>query len=210
MSNEDDVRIPVSEAASEGGDLRERVRRIVVDALLKHETDPATIKSVMKATVEGLGDGLGPQAVNAGETLRSAMDGMDEALSKALYAMKMAMEESWQAGRRFTEEDLKTAFEAVKGLDDDLVATLKSTSERSQGVLKDEFTRMYEHLSRTSSDTASQTRSVLETLTQQMAAITADSSKAAMRTAQLASERIGAVTSGVLRGLADSLDKKAD
>jgi hypothetical protein len=211
MSNESaEVRIPVSEAAGSGGDLREQVRKIVVDALLKRQADPAALKEVMRATVEGLGDGLGPQAANASESLKTAMSGMDEALSKTLLAMKMAMDESWQTGRRFAEEDLKSAYEAIRSLDDDLVATLKSTGERSQGVLKDEFGRIYEHLSRTGMDTTAQTRSVLETLSRQMSGIAADSSKEAMRTAQLAGERLNAVTSGILRGLADSVDKRAE
>jgi hypothetical protein len=211
MSNESaEVRIPVSEAAGSGGDLREQVRKIVVDALLKRQADPAALKEVMRATVEGLGDGLGPQAANASESLKTAMSGMDDALSKTLLAMKMAMDESWQTGRRFAEEDLKSAYEAIRGLDDDLVATLKSTGERSQGVLKDEFGRIYEHLSRTGMDTTAQTRSVLETLSRQMSGIAADSSKEAMRTAQLAGERLNAVTSGILRGLADSVDKRAE
>jgi predicted component of type VI protein secretion system len=207
-SEESDVRIPVSEAAEGGGDLREQVRRIVVDALLKRHADPAAIKEVMKATVEGLGDGLRPQGANAGESLKAAMGGMDEALGKTLLAMKMAMDESWQAGRRFAEDDLKQAYEAIRGLDDDLVATLKQTGERSQGVLKEEFARLYEHLGRSGMDTTAQTRSVLETLTRQMSAIAADSSKEAVRSAQLAGERFGAVTSGILRGLADTLDKR--
>jgi hypothetical protein len=73
MSNESaEVRIPVSEAAGSGGDLREqRPASIVVDALLKRQADPAALKEVMKATVEGLGDGLGTaNAANAGESLR--------------------------------------------------------------------------------------------------------------------------------------------
>ena len=209
MSNENtEVRIPVSEAAGSGGDLREQVRKIVVDALLKRQADPAAIKDVMKAAVEGLGDGLGPQAANASESLKTAMNGMDEALSKTLLAMKMAMDESWQTGRRFAEEDLKSAYEAIRNLDDDLVATLKTTGERSQGVLKDEFARIYEHLTRTGMDTTAQTRSVLETLTRQMSAVAVDSSKEAMRTAYVAGERLNAVTSGILRGLADVVDKR--
>lgn len=211
MSNENaEVRIPVSEAAGEGGDLRERVRRIVVDALLKREADPAAIKDVMKAAVEGIGDGLAPQMNNAGESLRSAMNGMDDALGKTLLAMKMAMDESWQTGRRFAQDDLKAAYDAVRGLDDDMMATLKQTGERSQGMLKDEFARMYEHLSRSGLDSMSQSRSVLETLTRQMGEVAAESSKEAMRGAQLAGERLSAVSSGILRGLADSIDKRAE
>lgn len=211
MSNDNaEVRIPVSEAAGSGDDLRERVRRIVVDALLKREADPAAIKSVMKATVEGIGDGLGPRMHNAGDSLRDAMNGMDDALGKTLLAMKMAMDESWQTGKRFAQEDLKSAYDAVRGLDDDMMATLKQTGERSQGVLRDEFARMYEHLSRSGLDSMNQSRGVLETLTRQMAEFAGESSKEATRSAQLAGERLGAVTSGILRGLADSLDKRAD
>lgn len=209
MSQEDsEVRIPVSEAAGSGEDLRERVRKIVVDALLKRQADPAAIKDVMKATVAGLGDGLAPQAANAGDSLRAAMNGMDEALSKTMLAMKMAMDESWQSGRRFADEDLKTAYDSLRAFDDDLVSTLKTTAERSQGILRDEFTRWQEHMGRVGMDSLAQSRDVLATLTRQMAEIGAESSKEAARGAREASDRLGAVTSGILRGLADSLDQR--
>ena len=215
MSDEqNDVRIPVSEAAGEDsaaqGDLRERVRRIVVDALLKRQADPAALREVMHATLDGIGDGLRPQAATAGESLRAAMHGMDEAFSKTLLAMKMAMDESWQSGRRFADEDLRAAYEAVRGFDDDLVATLKQTAERSQGTLRDEFTRWQEHMSRAGMASLTQSRDVLTALSRQMTEVGSESGREAVRSAQLASERLGAVTSGILRGLADSLDQRAD
>ena len=80
------IREPMRELAGKGGDLREDVRRIVTDALLERHLDPKAIREVMRATVEGLGEGLSGHAETAGGSLRTAMTGLDEALVRKLSA----------------------------------------------------------------------------------------------------------------------------
>lgn len=208
LGYQEEVREPVMRLAAAGGDLREDVRRLVIAALVDRQVDPKAIREVMQATVEGLGEGLSDHVDTAGSSLKTAMAGLDEALGKGLYALHMALDESWQNGRRFTDEDLRTAYEAVKGLEDDMVGTLKATGEKSRGVLKDEFTSLREHLARNGSDTGSQARDVLATLARQMAGVAGEAAKDAQVTARETGQRLSAVASGILRGLADTLDKR--
>lgn len=205
---QEEIREPVRQLAASGGDLRDEVRRLVMTALVDRQADPEAIRKVMKATVEGLGEGFSGHVDTAGGSLKTALTGLDEALGKGLYALQMALDESWQNGRRFADEDLRLAYEAVKGLEDDMVGTLKTTGEKSKGVLKEEFASLQDHIRRTGSDAGSQARAVLETLSRELAPVTAEAAKDAQSTAREAVGRLSAVASGILRGLADALDKR--
>ena len=208
MENTTDVLEPARQAASSAEDIRAEVRRLVTDALLKREADPKAIKSVMQATVEGVGQGLGQRAGDVGGALQEAMTGMDEAVAKSVYAVQMAVEEAWGQGRQFADEDLREAYAAVKNLEDDLMATLKQTGDKAQGTLKTEFENLRAHLARTGTDTGSQVKTVVKTLNDRFTAAAAGSAGEAKEAAREAAGRLAAVTSGVLRGLADALDQK--
>lgn len=204
-----EVSEPVARLTGQAGDLKEDVRRVVLSALVDYKVDPNALRDIMQATVAGLGQGYAAHAELATKSLKTAMAGLDEAMSKSLYAMRLALEESWQKGKRFSEEDLRSAYDAVKGLEGDMVATVKSVTEKSQGLVREEFTRMAEHMMRNGTDTSAQAREVMGLLTSQLADATGAAVKDAQADAQAAGQRLGAVTSGVLRGLADSIDQRA-
>lgn len=206
MTVEDEVLVPLREAASQGGDLRERVRDLVLRALVERKADPKAMREVMKSAVEGLGQGLGEHADNAGEAVRSAVTGLDEAMGKGLYALQAAVEESWGNGRQFADADLRDAYDAIRGLDDDLVGTLKEASGKTKGVVKDEFARLSEHLGRNGSDTGAQVKSVISALSRDLGLAASDAGRTLGKDAREAAGRLSAVTSGILRGLADALD----
>jgi phosphoenolpyruvate-protein kinase (PTS system EI component) len=207
MSSEnEDVRENTREAAGESGDLRERVRRLVLEAVVHRKADPKAIREVMQDVVEGLGEGLGGHAETAGESLKRAVSGLDEAMTKSLYAMQLAVEETWDKGKRFAESDLREAYDAVRDLENDLVGTLRRTGERARGTLKDEFILMSEHLARSGSDTGAQTKLVLQALRRDMGVAAGGVVRDVGADAREASGRLSAMTSGILRGLADALD----
>ncbi|TCJ11723.1 hypothetical protein EZJ19_14480 [Parasulfuritortus cantonensis] len=207
MTNEEDeVRLPIRVAASEGGDLRARVRDLVLRAIVDRKADPKAYRAVLKDAVEGLGEGFGAHAEHAGESLRSAVGGLDEAMGKSLYALQTAVEEAWDNGRRFADADLREAYDAVRGLEDDLVGTLKDVGGRTKGVVNDEFTRLGEHFGRNGTDTGTQIKSVLDVLGRGLGGAAKDAGRDLKDDAREAAGRLSAVTSGILRGLADALD----
>jgi hypothetical protein len=206
MSNEEEVRIPLRDAASQGGDLRERVRDLVLRAIVDRKAEPKAIREVMKSALDGLGEGLGGHAGNAGESLKSAVAGLDEAMGKSLYAMQAAVEETWGNGSRFADADLREAYDAVRGLEDDLVGTLKDAGGKTKGVLREEFARLSEHLGRNGADTGTQLKSVLTVLGRDLGLAAVDAGRDAKSDAREAVGRLSAVTSGILRGVADALD----
>lgn len=207
--NNHEVHTALLVATQSAGPLRERVREIVLQAVLKREADPQALRQIMKEAMAGVGDGLARRGGQVGEALNEAMQGLDEALGKSVYALQMALEEAWGRGRHFAESDLKSAAEAVRHLEDDLLKTLRETAERAQGGMKEEFSALLGHLRSNGTDTGARVRDVLELLRSRIGSAASGAGEEARQTARLAAGRLAEVTSGILRGLADALDKKA-
>ncbi len=188
--------------------LREQVRTLVMKALVDHQADPAAMRDIMRDTLAGVGDGLFERGNQASAALREAVRGMDEAVGRSVYAVQMAFEEAWGMGHRFAETDVKETVDAVKGLEDDLLSTIKEASDKTQGWLKGEFADLGLHLARTGTDTGAQVRAVMERLNSRMGGVALGAASETLATAHEASGRLTALASGILRGLADSLDAK--
>jgi hypothetical protein len=192
----------------EGGDLRDRVREVVLQAILRRQPDPQALREVMRDAVAGVGDGLASRGGQVGDALREAVQGLDEAIGKSVYALQMAVEESWGRGRTFAEGDLREAADAVKGLEDDLLGTLKETADRAQGGLRNEFEALGTHLRNNGTDTGQRVRAILEVLQNRLGSAASGAPQEAKHTAHAAAGRLADVASGILRGLADAIDIK--
>lgn len=208
MENKQEVAEAIRASAGDDAQLREKVRALVMKALVDHQADPAAIREIMRDTLEGVGDGLMARGNQASGALREAVVGMDEAVGRSVYAMQMAMEEAWGMGQNFAATDMKATMSQFKGLEDDLLATLKEASSKTQGWLKGEYADLAAHLARTGTDTGSQVLAVMQKLNSRMAGVVAGSGAETMATASEARQRLTAVASGILRGLADALDSK--
>lgn len=208
VDNKQEITDSVRAAADDEALLRERVRALVMKALVDHQADPAAMRDVMRDTLAGVGDGLVERGNQASTALREAVRGMDEAVGRSVYAVQMAMEEAWGMGHRFAATDMKDTVDAVKGLEEDLLTTIKEASDKTQGWLKGEFADLGMHLARTGTDTGTQVRAVMEKLNRSMVGIAAGSGADTLVTAEEARGRLSSVASGILRGLADSIDAK--
>jgi len=210
MSVENKKEVAEAVRASEGDEaqLREKVRALVMKALVDHQTDPAAIRDIMRDTLAGVGDGLMERGNQASGALKEAVVGLDEAVGRSVYSMQMAMEEAWGMGHKFAATDMKDTVEAVRNLEEDLLSTIKEASDKTQGWLKGEYADLGNHLARTGTDTGAQVRAVLEKLNSRMSGVMAGSMAESAATAAVARERFSAVASGILRGLADALDSK--
>jgi gas vesicle protein len=199
----------VQAAATDDAGLRERVRTLVMQALVERKADPAAVKSVLRSALVGIDGGLAQRGVQAGGAVREAVKGMDEAVARSVYAVKMALEEAWGKGRDFDEGDVKETVSSLQDLEEDLLLTVKNAADDSTGWLKSEFTDLAAHLARTGTDTGAQVRDVLNQLNSRLAAIAAGSGADAMTAASTTRTRLSEVASGILRGLADALDARA-
>jgi len=199
----------VQAAASDEAGLRERVRILVMQALVERKTDPAAVKSVLRSALAGIDGGLAQRGVQAGGAVREAVKGMDEAVARSVYAVKLALEEAWGQGREFAESDVQDTVSSLQDLEDDLLLTVKNAADDSTSWLKSEFTDLAAHLARTGTDTGAQVRDVVSHLNSRLSAIAAGSGTDAKAAANTTKTRLSEVASGILRGLADALDARA-
>lgn len=208
MENNRDIRVALADLSAGEGALKERVRALVLDAVLRRNADPKALREVLQDAVAGVGDGLIRRGEVAGHALQEAMQGLDEAIGKSVYALQMALEEAWGQGRQFAQRDLKEAADAVKGLEDDLLRTLRETADRAQGGVREEFVRLTDHLRRTGTDTGARVRDVLAVLQSRLGTAASGASGDVREAARTAASRLAEVASGILRGLADAIDAR--
>lgn len=206
LNNKEDMLSDIEAAMAQDEGLRERVRGLVVRALTERALDPEGMREVMRMTLDGVGAGLMRRGGEAGGALKEAVQGMDEALARSVYAMRMALEETWGSTRLFAETDLKAAAQAVKGLEGDLLATLRESAASSQGWLRNELGALGEHMGRTGTDTGMQVRSVMEKMNNRLLDASLGAMADAQKDALQLSSRLSEAASGILRGMADAID----
>jgi len=199
----------VQAAASVDEGLRERVRALVMRALVDRQADPEAVKNVLRSALAGIDGGLAQRGEAAGEAVREAVKGMDEAVARSVYAMQMALEEAWEQGREFADTDAREAIDSMQELEDDLLATLKNAADDTRGWMKGEFTDLAAHLARTGTDTGAQVRDVVQRFNNRLASVVKGSGADVMTAASVSRSRLSEMTSGILRGLADALDARA-
>lgn len=199
----------VRAATDAEADLKERVRVIVMKAMIDREVAPAAIREVISATVDGVGEGLVARGAQAGTALRDAMQGMDEAVASCVHSLQMALEEAWGNGRQFADGDVRETVESMRSLEQDLLKTLRDAAEKSQGWLKSEFGEVLGHMQRTGTDTGARVKTVMESLNSRLVSSVAGYGKDARTAAEQSKARLSQVASGILRGLADALDAKS-
>lgn len=200
----------VKAATSSDEGLRERVRALVMHALVDRQADPEAVKSVLRSAMAGIGGGLAMRGSEAGEALREAVMGMDEAVGRSVFSMQMALEEAWEQGREFIDTDAQDALSSMQVLEDDLLSTLKNAADDSKGWMRGEFSDLAAHLKRTGTDTGAQVRDVAQRLNYRLSAVAKGSGADAMAAASTTGKRLSEVASGILRGLADALDARAN
>jgi hypothetical protein len=128
-------------AVETGSDVKETVRRITLKALTEHELDTESVRKVASAVVKGAGIGAASHGTEAKDILAMAVSGLDEALSKAAVASKLALQEAVGRGKDFSSHDLKRALDDMQGLEALFLETLrdgaKGAKDQTSVILHD-------------------------------------------------------------------------
>jgi ElaB/YqjD/DUF883 family membrane-anchored ribosome-binding protein len=207
MSMENQIGETISLAMAGDQDLRERVRALVLRALSERAWDKAEIRDVIKQAFAGVGAGVAQRGSQAASAAREAVQGLDEAVGRSVYALQMALEEAWEQGRQFSDADLKTTLDEIKGLEQDLLDTLKASADKANGVVREVLSSLYDHLKRNGTDTGSQIQGVVDRLANRLAGAAHGAGSELKEQAREGLDRLKSVASGILRGLADGLDQ---
>lgn len=128
--------------ASEGTDVRERVRDLVNKVAGQGRKTLSELTDETTEILRGAGEGVKSAASSErGEVLGEVIDGVSDGLSRAANATKLALEEAEGRGEQFAEEDLQRTIDDLKTLERmfvDAVSNLaQSASRTAWGEMKD-------------------------------------------------------------------------
>lgn len=197
------------QAGADGMDIGERIHAITLRAIEQRSLNAAEIKAVLAAVSAGVNLGLAERGSDIAQSLRAAVNGMDQALVKFAQSIQLMIEEMLASGRGFREGELKQSLQTLRDLEHSLIDAIRQTADTSAGTLKAEMNRIVAHLKTTGSDAGGQ---ALDTLTQLVATL-----RAAAHSGKISAElgarelagRVALFASGLLTGAGEALRNKA-
>jgi len=196
-------------AMTSGEDIREAVRDLVVSVLSRRPLESAHVREVAQAVLKGAAEAAPDSAEESLEAMKQAADGIDEALERAAEASKLAVEEARSRAEVYSETELKQAIQDIATLEDMYFEALEKavtgSAKTSVGILRD----LEKHLRRTGTSTGRTAREILDALHKSAQTARPPLPSDIVRSARAGTATIASIGSGILAGLAQSLEPKA-
>ncbi len=204
----------VSNAASvslqQDGDIRTRVRDLTLRALQSRKLEAAEIRAVVRAVGEGVSLGAEHRVGEVKQALSSALSGLDDALVKAAQATHLALQELISQGKDFTDQDLKQALEDLKITEQAFLDTLGEVADVAGSKVRQEYKDAVEHARRSGTDIGASVTTILNELGGRLSATLQAGKSSGQDASRTVSARLAALASGILAGMAESLEKKSE
>lgn len=197
-------------AVETGRDVKETVRRITLKALTKGELDTESVRQVASAVVKGAGMGAESHGPEAKDILAKAISGLDEALSKAAEASKLALEEAAGRGEEFSSHDLKRTLDDMQGLEGLFLETLRDAAKGGKDQVSATLHDLAEHAQHSGTAVGKQLKEGLTDLVEQITGAGKAQLEAGAESAKTTGSLLARLASGMLEGIADSLHPSAD
>ena len=191
-------------------DIKETVRRITLKALTEGELNAESVRQVASAVVKGAGMGAESHGSEAKDILVKAVSGLDEALSKAAEASKLALEEATGRGEEFSSHDLKRTLDEMQGLEELFLETLRDAAKGSKDQVSVILNDLTEHAQHSGTAVGTQLKEGLTDLVEQVTGAGKAQLESGAESAKTTGSLLAQLASGMLEGIADSLHPSAD
>jgi hypothetical protein len=197
-----------AQAGAQGGDaLRKAVGDATLAALQGRELTLRNIRGALGAVTKATNGALAQSApVDAEALLDKAVEGMDDALLKAVEANRVALQRLMDQGADLREKHLKKAVADLDKFDDMLLAVAKKAMENA-GPMAAAWGGVMEKLQAGGSVSGVKASATAEQMLEQMQSTMRETRAAGMRAAQTLAESYAALASGVLIGMSDALQQ---
>lgn len=209
MLSTEEIKQAASASVEEGGDIREKVRDLTLRALKTRKLSSEEIRPVINAVTEGISVGAAKRAGEVKSALSEGLAGMDEALTKAAEATRLALEQMTSHARDFSESELDWALANLKRLEEEFLDTVSTVADSAAGKIKQELKDLVVHARRAGTDTGAKVTETVNTLGSKVSATLQESQSAGKEAAREMSARLAALAGGILSGMADALNEKA-
>ena len=200
----------IQAAVETGQDIKETVRQITIKALTKGDLDSQSVREIAEAVVKGAGFGAASQGAATKEVLDKAVSGLDEALSKAAEASKLAMKEAVGRSNEFSENELKRTLNDIQSLETLFLETLRDSANAGKEKTSVILNELADHAKYSGTAVGEQLKEGLS----ELMAVAGDAGKAQLESSVEAAKTTGSMltklAAGMLEGFADSLDPSSD
>lgn len=210
LRNNEVLQDEIKGAVETGRDIKETVRRITLKALTEGELDTKSVRQVASAVVKGAGLGAASHGPEAKVILAKAVSGLDEALSKAAEASKLALEEAAGRGEEFSSRDLKRTLDDMQGLEELFLETLRDAAKGGKDQVSATLHDLAEHAQHSGTAVGTQLKEGLTDLVEQVTGAGKTRLESGTEAAKTTGSLLARLASGMLEGIADSLHPPAD
>ncbi|MES2408612.1 MAG: DUF6781 family protein [Pseudomonadota bacterium] len=197
------------QAGADGLDIHARIHEITLRALEQRKLSVNEIKAVLASVSAGINLGLAERGGDITQSLREAINGMDQAVVKFAQSTQLMIQEMLGNGREFRTGELQQSLQALRETERMLMDALRQAATTSTDLLVVETNRVASHLKASGSDAGGQARETLSLLVTRLRATAHAAKTSAGLAVRDVSSRMALVASGVLTGAGEALRNKA-
>ncbi len=203
------LKASVQEAVESEEAIREKVRRLTMEALAEGKLDAGQVKTIIETVMQAASVGVETHGSRARQALEEAVKGLEEGLVKAAEASKLALEEAASRADEFTEQEVKRAFDQLVELEKLYLDTLAEVAKKGGAQAAEILADLARHARNSGTSIGEYLAEVMQTLPRKLQEAGQWGFKAGLETARTTGAQLAAVTSGFLAGIADALDRQA-
>ncbi len=194
-----------SESVRQGENVRNAVRDLTLQALQQRDLSLKQIRQVLASVTEGASLGAVKGKLDLDKTFGDVLEGMDQALLKAVDANRIALEQLVGAGKQFNDTHVQKALADLEKLEDEFLKSVKKASSGATGQVQAQWSELLKHTKLSGTQTGAHATETLEGLAEQMREGARKSRAATIEAAQALSQNFATFASGILIGLTEAM-----
>ena len=207
--SEDRLKQAAEAFVRQGVDIRTRVHDLTLAALQARKFDRDAMRDVYRAITAGVATGAEGTPDMRG-AIAEGLKGMDQAIARSAEAGASALRQIASSGRSFSDSELKGALASLKRLEDDFVNTVAGVAESAESKVQPELRGALGNLVHTGTETGKQLALTMNEFAYNFANFSIDATVAGLEVASEFGARFANLTSGILSGVADALQKRPE
>ncbi len=194
------------DTVTEGHNIENNIRHIVVQALKEGKIQPDEIKQTLNDVIEGACAGVDSQSSKSGEAIKQVIMGVDAALGQVAEASKLAIEEASTNVQEFSDHDLKRALTDLEDLESLFLDTLNEVARKGQESTRKTLTDLFNHFQNSGSSVGNSVKQIISVLHHDLSKEGRLQKIQLSDVAKATGSSFSRVVSGIFSGIADSLD----
>lgn len=205
------VELMTTASARQGETVRATVRDMTLKALQGRELTLQNIRKVLQQVTDATSAGAGARPAGAADVsglLAKAVDGMDDALLKAVEANRVALERFVEQGVDLQKSQMKKALDDLDRMEDALIAAVRRHT--ASDPLSAAWEPILQQMKLQGTGTGAQVAATIEQFGGQMRDAVRESRAMGLKAANALAESYAAIVGGVLLGMSEAMRSATD